>query len=53
MFAATGVTDGEYLDGVQFSKGGAVSNSVVMRSHSGTVRFLRTYHRFDYKPDYS
>jgi fructose-1,6-bisphosphatase II len=52
MFAATGVTDGEYLDGVRFFKGGAVSNSVVMRSASGTVRFLRTHHRFDYKPRY-
>ncbi len=52
LFAATGVTDGEYLRGVRFSKGGAVSHSVVMRSASGTVRLLETRHRFDYKPDY-
>lgn len=52
MFAATGVTNGEYLRGVQFHRGGAVSHSVVMRSASGTVRFLETHHRFDYKPVY-
>ncbi|RMF22557.1 MAG: class II fructose-bisphosphatase [Deltaproteobacteria bacterium] len=52
LFAATGVTNGEYLRGVQFFKGGAVSHSVVMRSESGTVRLLETYHRFDYRPVY-
>jgi len=52
MFAATGVTNGEYLRGVQFHKGGAVSYSVVMRSASGTLRFLETHHTFDYKPRY-
>jgi fructose-1,6-bisphosphatase II len=52
MFAATGVTNGEYLRGVQFHKGGAVSHSVVMRAASGTIRFLDTYHKFDYKPVY-
>jgi fructose-1,6-bisphosphatase II len=53
LFAATGVTNGEYLVGVKFFKGGAITNSVVMRSASGTVRLLETHHRFDYKPDYS
>jgi fructose-1,6-bisphosphatase II len=52
MFAATGVTNGEYLRGVQFHRGGAVSYSVVMRSASATVRFLETHHHFDYKPIY-
>ncbi len=52
LFAATGVTNGEYLRGVQFFKGGAVSHSVVMRSASGTVRLLETFHRFDYRPSY-
>ncbi|MBI5506548.1 MAG: class II fructose-bisphosphatase [Deltaproteobacteria bacterium] len=52
MFAATGVTDGAFLRGVTFSKGGAVSHSVVMRSQSGTVRYLETHHKFDYKPEY-
>ncbi len=52
LVAATGVTDGEYLRGVRFFKGGATSNSVVMRSASGTVRLLDTRHKFDYRPDY-
>jgi fructose-1,6-bisphosphatase II len=52
LFAATGVTNGEYLRGVHFFKGGAISHSVVMRSASGTVRMLETYHRFEYKPVY-
>lgn len=52
MLAATGVTDGAFLKGVKFFKGGAVSHSVVMRSHSGTVRYLETIHKFDYKPSY-
>jgi fructose-1,6-bisphosphatase II len=52
MFAASGVTDGEYLKGVQFHKGGAISHSVVMRSESSTIRQLQTSHRFDYRPDY-
>ncbi len=52
MFAATGVTDGEYLKGVKFFKGGAVTHSVVMRSASKTVRLLETHHRFDRAPDY-
>lgn len=53
MFAATGVTHGEYLRGVRFFKGGAVTHSVVMRSASGTHRMLETRHRFEYRPDYS
>jgi fructose-1,6-bisphosphatase class II len=52
LFAATGVTNGEYLQGVRFFKGGAVSHSVVMRSASLTLRLLESYHRFDYKPRY-
>ncbi len=52
LFAATGVTNGEYLRGVRFFKGGAISHSVVMRSQSGTVRLLETHHRFDYRPVY-
>ncbi len=52
LFAATGVTNGEFLRGVRFHKGGAISYSVVMRSASGTLRFLETHHRFDYRPVY-
>jgi fructose-1,6-bisphosphatase II len=53
MFAATGVTDGAFLRGVHFFGGGAKTHSVVMRSKSGTVRYLETLHSFDRKPNYS
>lgn len=53
MFAGTGVTNGDYLDGVRFFRGGGATNSVVMRSRTHTVRFLRSVHRFDLKPDYN
>jgi fructose-1,6-bisphosphatase II len=43
-FAATGVTDGSLLRGVRFTSRGAVTNSVFMRSESGTVRWLTVYH---------
>jgi fructose-1,6-bisphosphatase II len=52
MFAATGVTTGDYLDGVRFFAGGAMTNSVVMRSQTRTVRYIRTTHHFDFKPEY-
>lgn len=52
MFAATGVTNGDYLRGVRYVRGGAVSNSVVMRSRTRTVRFIESTHRFDLKPEY-
>ncbi|MFN2426857.1 MAG: class II fructose-bisphosphatase [Candidatus Binatia bacterium] len=52
LLAATGVTDGAFLKGVKFFKGGAISHSVVMRSQSATVRYLETIHKFDYKPSY-
>jgi fructose-1,6-bisphosphatase II len=52
MFAATGVTTGDFLEGVRFFRGGAFTNSVVMRSQSRTVRYLHTRHQFDFKPTY-
>lgn len=52
-FAATGVTGGWFLEGVQFFGGGARTQAVVMRSRSGTVRVLDTTHHFDTKPAYS
>jgi fructose-1,6-bisphosphatase II len=52
MFAGTGVTNGDYLEGVRFFRGGATTHSVVMRSRTHTVRFLRSTHRFDLKPEY-
>jgi fructose-1,6-bisphosphatase II len=52
MFAATGVTDGFLLRGVRFTATGAETHSIVMRSRSGTVRFLRARHRFEGHPVY-
>lgn len=52
MFAATGVTNGDLLRGVRFFKGGATSNSIVMRSRTHTQRFIDATHRFDLKPEY-
>jgi fructose-1,6-bisphosphatase class II len=52
MFCATGVTQGPFLNGVQFFKGGAHTHSAVMRSETGTIRRIEAEHRFDSKPDY-
>jgi fructose-1,6-bisphosphatase class II len=52
MFCATGVTQGTFLNGVRFFSGGARTHSVVMRSESGTVRFIEAEHHFDRKPKY-
>jgi fructose-1,6-bisphosphatase II / sedoheptulose-1,7-bisphosphatase len=46
MFAATGVTSGAMLRGVQRRPGRATTHSIVMRSHSGTVRFIEARHNF-------
>ena len=46
FFAATGVSDGNLLPGVRFTKFGAVSHSMVLRSRSHTVREIRTQHRW-------
>ncbi len=47
FFAATGITDGELLDGVQYYGDGARTHSLVMRSKSGTVREVVARHRWD------
>jgi fructose-1,6-bisphosphatase class II len=52
MFAATGVTDGDYLRGVHFFPGGATTQSVVMRSKTKTIRVIDATHYFDHKPVY-
>jgi fructose-1,6-bisphosphatase/sedoheptulose 1,7-bisphosphatase-like protein len=52
MFAATGVTFGDFLKGVRFFSGGAFTQSVVMRSRSRTLRFIDTTHYFEFKPKY-
>jgi fructose-1,6-bisphosphatase II len=46
FFAATGVTDGELLRGVRYWADGAGTESVVMRSKSGTVRIINATHRW-------
>jgi fructose-1,6-bisphosphatase II len=50
MFAATGITRGKFLRGVRFIKGGAITESMVMRSKTLTLRFMTSVHRFDKKP---
>ena len=45
-FAATGITSGELLDGVQYFGWGARTSSVMMRSHSGTVRYIQARHKW-------
>jgi fructose-1,6-bisphosphatase II len=52
MFAATGVTNGDFLKGVRFTGTGAHTHSVVMRSKTGTVRYIETVHHFKGKPNY-
>ena len=47
FFAATGVTSGELLEGVRYTGGRAETHSVVMRSKTGTMRFIEAVHRFD------
>jgi fructose-1,6-bisphosphatase II len=47
FFAATGITDGELLRGVHYDGRGASTQSLVMRSRSGTVRRIDARHRLD------
>ncbi|MDQ0269281.1 class II fructose-bisphosphatase [Cytobacillus purgationiresistens] len=51
IFAATGITDGELLKGVQFKGSHGSTHSVVMRAKSGTVRFIEGSHSFKKKPN--
>ncbi|MBS4024588.1 MAG: class II fructose-bisphosphatase [Clostridia bacterium] len=52
IFAATGITDGDMLKGVQFTGKGATTHTLVMRFKTGTIRFIEAIHRFDKKPNY-
>jgi fructose-1,6-bisphosphatase II len=47
FFAATGITDGYLLDGVAYWPDGATTYSMVMRSRSGTIRYVKSDHRFE------
>jgi fructose-1,6-bisphosphatase II len=44
FFVATGITDGEQLRGVRYTPQGAETESIVMRSRSGTIRSVRSKH---------
>ncbi|MDG5788903.1 class II fructose-bisphosphatase [Evansella sp. AB-P1] len=51
IFAATGVSSGELLDGVRFLGGDLVeTDSIVMRAKTGTVRYVKAHHRLNQKP---
>jgi fructose-1,6-bisphosphatase II len=47
FFAATGITDGALLKGVRYDDEGAVTYSMVVRSRSGTMRFIEARHNFE------
>jgi fructose-1,6-bisphosphatase II len=52
MFAATGITNGDFLKGVTFTGDGARTHSVVMRAKTATIRFIDTIHHFTRSPNY-
>jgi fructose-1,6-bisphosphatase II len=45
-FAATGITTGELMEGVQYFGWGARTSSIMMRSHSGTIRYIQARHKW-------
>lgn len=47
FFVATGITSGDLLRGVRYRSGGAHTQSIVMRSKSGTIRVIDSYHRLE------
>ena len=51
--AATGVTSGDLLRGVRYRGSGAYTQSIVMRSKSGTIRVIDSYHRLEKLRHYS
>jgi fructose-1,6-bisphosphatase II len=53
FFAATGITDGELLKGVHFSGDSVFTESLVMRSKSGTVRVVRGMHKASKLKEYT
>jgi fructose-1,6-bisphosphatase II len=53
FFCATGITDGDLLKGVHYRGGGCTTQSIVMRSKSGTVRMIDGYHRLTKLREYS
>lgn len=53
FFAATGITQGDFLRGVRYTATGAVTHSLVTRSRSGTWRTIEAHHRWDKLMSYS
>ncbi|TDQ04187.1 class II fructose-bisphosphatase [Labedaea rhizosphaerae] len=53
FFSATGVTDGDLLRGVRYRAGGCTTQSIVMRSKSGTVRMIEGFHRLTKLREYA
>ena len=53
FFAATGITDGALLKGVRFDSHGCHTESLVMRSRSGTVRKIEAHHKLDKLAEFS
>ena len=49
-FAATGITTGELVEGVRYYGWGARTSSIMMRSRSGTVRYIQARHKWHAKP---
>ncbi|HEY5890572.1 MAG TPA: class II fructose-bisphosphatase [Acidimicrobiia bacterium] len=47
FFAATGVTGGEYLKAVEYRGHEVVTHSVIMRSKTGSIRYMTAYHNLD------
>ena len=52
-FSATAITDGDFLRGVRFYDFGATTQSLVVRSRSGTLRTIETFHRHDKLQEFS
>jgi fructose-1,6-bisphosphatase II len=50
---ATGITDGELMDGVRYGPSRAVTQSIVMRSRSGTIRTITSEHKLAKLKKYS
>jgi fructose-1,6-bisphosphatase II len=53
FFAATGITSGDLVKGVRYRGGGAYTQSIVMRSKSGTIRVIDSFHRLEKLRRYS
>ena len=53
FFSLTGITDGEVVQGVHYDAKGCTTQSLVMRSRSGTVRQINAHHSFEKLRDFS